>query len=193
MESFSKSEIILLKDQDFLLTKRKVSKRVKTKLRSISESIDSVFKKHKKISEAYEFDLPKISSGENYQGLPYFVLDCPRHFKQSSIFSYRTIVWWGHEISCSLIVSGDALNASKESIFNKVPGQDFYFCVNNHPWDHHFKPTNYITTTTLDSTVIKNHIERTGFVKLADKIDISEIDNISAFSTNSLARFLSCI
>lgn len=193
MESFAKSEIILLKDQDFLLAKRQVSKRVKNTLRSIPKSIDSVLQQYQSISNTYPFDMPKISSGENYQGLPYFVLDCPRYFKKSSIFSYRTIVWWGHEISCALIISGNALVASMEAILNKVPGREFYFCINSHPWEHHFESNNYTTSDTLDSQTIKKHVKRTGFVKLADKIDISEIDHINTFSKNSLARFLSCV
>src|ERR1700722_6862028 len=39
---------------------------------------------------------PKISKGENYQGLPYVVLDYPRLFGKENTFAIRTLFWWGN-------------------------------------------------------------------------------------------------
>jgi hypothetical protein len=49
----------------------------------------------------------KISRGENYQLLPYIILDYPSYFSRNNIFAVRTMFWWGNFFSITLHLSGD--------------------------------------------------------------------------------------
>jgi hypothetical protein len=52
-------------------------------------------------------DMPsRISKGENLDGYPWLVLDYPRCIQGQDIFLFRTLAWFGHGFSCSLIMQG---------------------------------------------------------------------------------------
>jgi hypothetical protein len=51
----------------------------------------------------------KISRGENFNGYPYIVLDCPRLNDTHSEVICRTIFWWGHSWSLHFALQGSAL------------------------------------------------------------------------------------
>ena len=44
--------------------------------------------------------------GENYNGLPYVILDQPRLFTREHILAIRTMFWWGNYFSVTLHVKG---------------------------------------------------------------------------------------
>ena len=49
---------------------------------------------------------PKISRGENYNGLPYVMLDYPRCFGKEDVFAMRTMFWWGNFFSITWHLKG---------------------------------------------------------------------------------------
>ncbi|MCA9727049.1 MAG: hypothetical protein KC729_05145 [Candidatus Eisenbacteria bacterium] len=51
----------------------------------------------------------KIGVGEHLEGLPYVFVDLPRFLEKEATFTYRTLFWWGHGISFSLILEGGHL------------------------------------------------------------------------------------
>ena len=60
-----------------------------------------------RLPEAVIQSSPKITRGENYQLLPYVILDYPRCFQKEQVFAIRTMFWWGKGISITLHVSGN--------------------------------------------------------------------------------------
>ena len=68
----------------------------------------------KALISASDFEFPsnaflkagKISKGDSYLDLPYFVLDYPRLFSKEDVFAYRVMVRWGHEISFTFHLGG---------------------------------------------------------------------------------------
>src|SRR6478736_9176793 len=52
----------------------------------------------------------KITRGENYQQMPYMVLDYPQIQHKEFKIVLRIMFWWGHFISCQLIVQTAILN-----------------------------------------------------------------------------------
>ncbi len=63
-----------------------------------------------------DFQLGKISKGENYQEQPWVMLDFPRLFSKESVFAFRTMFWWGHYFSFTFHLSGNAFNAHKSHL-----------------------------------------------------------------------------
>ena len=55
---------------------------------------------------AFDAGSPKISRGENYQGLPWVMLDYPRIFGREDVLAIRTMFWWGHAFIVTLHLKG---------------------------------------------------------------------------------------
>src|SRR3990167_6258007 len=104
---FSKHEFEVLSDKDFFYTKRAVNEKLIALLevtqRKISEYISS---SGFPFPEECHRKKGKISKGENYNMLPWFMLDYPAFFTQKDIFAFRTMFWWGECFSCTFLMSG---------------------------------------------------------------------------------------
>lgn len=118
---------------------------------------------------------PKISRGENYRGLPYQVLDYPRIFDKENILAVRSLFWWGHFFSVTLQLSGHYKSAIEQSLIRAYAQwvkHDFYCCVQDDPWEHHFEETNYRAVNTMTEAAFAALVEEKPFIKLAVKIPL---------------------
>jgi hypothetical protein len=126
----------------------------------------------------------KVSKGENYRGLPYWVLDYPAHFNQADVFAYRSICHWGHGFSFTLHLAGQYLLQHKEALlanYGLLYNQpSLYLCVNTSPWEHHFEKDNYqlFNEVVLDAAAWEAFMDEREFVKLAFNLPLEEWDNV---------------
>jgi len=131
----------------------------------------------------------KIFKGENYRSLPYLILDCPRVFTTETVFAFRSMFWWGNEFSFTLHLQGKALEAVRNHLFsnmNMLKGKNFFFCVNDTPWEYLFEESNYKNLDELLSGK-KELTERPGnFIKLSRKV---ELDRYNEVVTHGLETF----
>ncbi|WP_421877020.1 hypothetical protein [Marinoscillum sp.] len=188
-------ELAILKNDRFLRLKNEVSEKIIAYLAEIERAL------HQEIKLA-DFQWPegtflkagKISKGEQYRGLPYFILDYPRLFTQKEVFAFRNMLWWGHHYSCTLHLQGPLLKRQKEAIAKNLLSQnDVYFCVNDQPWDYHYESSNYLQIKDLALTDILYQIDINGFIKLSSFIPVDKWDEFYSFTLTSFARFLKCI
>jgi len=114
----------------------------------------------------------KISKGENYQGLPYWVLDFPRKFDNENVLALRCMIWWGNEASCTLHLGGEH---KREVSIEDLPNNS-YFCINESPWEYHFKKDNYVEKKELTEERIKNHTSKRSFIKISRRIPLEELE-----------------
>lgn len=191
----TEEELHILGDDQFLLLKNKLSDKIIAYLADIERSL------HREIQEnAFPFPpgtflkAGKISKGEQYRQLPYFILDYPRLFTQKEIFAFRTMLWWGHHFSTTLHLQGPFLNAHKKQIVeNLVKDSALYFCVNKQPWDYHYDPSNYMKISDLKEIDLIDQIKQNGFIKISNFIPVTAWNTYSSFTLASFARFLKCI
>lgn len=122
---------------------------------------------------------PKISKGENYQGLPYVMLDHPRLFGKEDVFAVRTMFWWGHYFSVTLHLKG----MYKEKYRNKLienrhllQQRDFYLSIGNDEWRHELAEDNYILLSRLHAGEMETRLLATDFCKLSAKISLHQWD-----------------
>jgi hypothetical protein len=177
--TFSKHELVCLQDTDFLLTKRVINEKVQTLLLKLASEL---------ANEPSVLPLApirtKISKGENYRGLPYWVLDYPAIFTQENTFAYRTICRWGHEFSFTLHLSGTFLAERKAALtanyHNLAAQPGLYLCVNTTQWEHHFEPDNYrlFNEVLVDASDWERFLSDRGFIKLAIKTPLDEWDGV---------------
>lgn len=191
----STEELEVLSDVKFLSLKDTVSKKIIASLAAIEREL------HREI-ESSNFPFPKhtflrsgkISKGENYLGLPYFVLDYPRLFTQTEVFAFRTMLWWGHEFSCSFHLSGKQLERITPNILKGISlDRDTFFCINDNPWEYHFGKDNYIKSNELSADQMQSHIATNNFMKISRCISINEWERFKSHTLETFARFLTLL
>lgn len=185
-------ELNILQDKSFLTAKNDLSQKIISYLADIERALEeSVNESGYDFPQGTFLKAGKISKGEQYLKLPYFVLDFPRLFTQKEVFAFRTMLWWGHEFSCTLHLQGEVLNREKSKLLTRLYDQpDLYFCVHPHPWEYHFEPDNYIKLKDLTAQQLENHIDKFGFIKLSRQIPVLNWNEYKLFTTETFARFL---
>ncbi len=196
MTSFTKSELSLLQNQDFLLQKRQVTAKIVQLFGDFSQKLKSTAT-HQNFPFPTDTDdqLGKISKGENYKGLPYLVLDLPRLFQKERLFAFRTMFWWGHFFSFTLLIGGELLqqypiNPKQLQTSSSLP---FYFCIHESPWEHHFESDNYLAISDLSRETMENHISQYRFIKISRKIPIDQWTDFEAIGLETYRYLLGLI
>ncbi len=169
----SKYELELVTNAQILLTKNDIIQKVYELFGALSDH-------YKQCSQSIlpnEILMipPKISRGENYEGLPYVMLDYPRYFKKDNTLAIRTFFWWGNFFSITLQLAGDAqkrylsnLNkANKNGLLD-----EWFYNVGASEWQHHFRQSNYQLIKS-ETNFLKRDV-----IKIAKKIPLEKWDDV---------------
>ncbi len=189
----SPEEMELVSNKDWILTKHIITKKVFEMFGDLNGII-------KREAEQYNYLFPdnikyqngKISKGENYQLLPYVILDYPSFFWKDRVFAIRTMFWWGNFFSVTLHLSGahkEKYITDNQEIFSFLQKNNFFICIHEDEWQHHFQEDNYIPASTITLDKFKT-INEKHFFKVAKKISISEWENANEFIINSFREIM---
>jgi hypothetical protein len=145
---FSKPEAEMMCNAEIILTKNMVLQKIRSMFEEVQQCmVDySTEKNWQSTIDAFKITA-KISRGENYEGLPYLILDYPRLFNKEDIFAVRTMFWWGNFFSTTLHVAGQHKQSVSNRILMAMPLLErlgFYAGINEDPWQHHFEASNYM-------------------------------------------------
>ncbi len=160
--SLSAFEQQLVNDPAWILTKNRIIEKVYLLFGSLSEQYrQTSFIQN--LPAAVTATAPKISKGENYEGLPYVMLDYPRCFGKEDVFAVRTFFWWGHYFSITLQLKGLYLQQYLPALLSnekKLQENDVWMNVGNEEWQHHFRSNNMLllkehSETLQDKEVLK--------------------------------------
>ena len=189
--SLSKDEYDLVNNAQILLTKNEIIGKVYSMFGKLSEQYVEEVKNN--LPPDVIKKSPKISRGENYEGLPYVMLDYPRHFLQEDTFAIRTFFWWGNFFSITIQLSGKFY----QQLLPKLQGaaerkllNNWFVGVNENKWLHHFRETNYASIG-ADDLMKTLHQEDT--IKMAKKIPLTEWDDVSIFLEENFKLLISII
>ena len=200
-KNLTAAELKTLHNTNFFEVKASATKKIEHLFADVRDEIKKAIEENKIIFPA-EVDSKngKIFRGENYSGLPYLVLDYPKHFSKNSVFAFRTMFWWGNFFSCTLHLQGKALehltpspSPQGEGRFTPLRGKNIYVCVNNNPWGYHYKKDNYLPIDKLSDTELKKLLLEKEFVKLSRKIAIKDHKKLVKFSKESFLLFCSVL
>ena len=174
----SPEEGALVISADWILTKNSVIQKTIQLLASLQTQQEILLLTYKGILPGEIINSsPKISKGENYKGLPYLVLDYPRHFNKKDTFAIRMLFWWGNFFSGTLHLSGIYKRMYEEKIiqsFETLKTEGFSICINEDQWEHHFEITNYLPLHSLTAYQFEEMINRKPFIKLSKKISLDQ-------------------
>lgn len=189
----SKEELRLVTNTQWILSKHVITKKVYDLLGDLSlELKDEAYRFNYLFPENLKYQSGKISKGENYKLLPYVILDYPAFFWKDRIFAIRTMFWWGNFFSVTLHLSGiykQQFTSDERAIFSFLQANNFFVCVSQEEWQHHFEEDNYKPTNALtlhDFTTINQK----NFFKASKNISLSNWENANEFLINSFREIL---
>ncbi|MEL6538566.1 MAG: hypothetical protein AAFQ98_24310 [Bacteroidota bacterium] len=172
----SPDELECLRDDQFLLTKRKVVEKNVALLYQLQEPLQD-WKYHlpKELKAvASESREGKVSIGENYRGLPYQIFDFPRVFKGENTLALRTMIWWGKYFSVVLHLAGEPWQMAQSGIITNVKSfSNHYVGVGEDPWEHHFDPDNFRSINSIQEEELPRLRQR-GFFKIGQRWPLEE-------------------
>lgn len=186
----SEQELRYLADRDFLTAKHRIQHTLRRQL----EQALLLIQQHQQrlgLPDALWQVPPKISRGENYEQLPYLVLDYPRVFQQEDVFAYRSMIWWGHEISCSLQLGGAYWQHYRHALLSGLAQEDagdWCLCVHTSPWEYHFRSDNYLPLQQLRQVGNLQEFMQKPFFKLSRRLPLERYQELPAFSLETLQQ-----
>ncbi|MEO5675568.1 MAG: hypothetical protein ABIQ74_13075 [Chitinophagales bacterium] len=189
----SKKEVQLLAEDSFFHHKKNITEKIYHQLAACVTAIQEA-PCFQKISYPPETDLVrgKITKGENYLGLPFIILDFPRLFSSEKIFAFRTMIWWGQHLSCTLVLDGSESQLAGKKLrenFSFLKKKETFLCINKSPWLHHFGTENFISLKSLQQKDADEFQLNQNFFKVARKIPVSSVNNMENFSAESFEIF----
>jgi hypothetical protein len=176
ISSLTPEELELVSTPDLLLTKNRIIRTVYELFGELAEEYKNEFNTSSHLVSGNA----KISKGENYNGLPYVMLDYPAIFSKADIFAIRSFFWWGHFFSITLHLTGKYQQQYAEALAHNIRKGRFggwYICRSDDQWQHHFEGSNYQSLTTNEQVPLAS----LPFIKLSTKIPLLEWDQSYTF------------
>jgi hypothetical protein len=175
----SKEELELVTHAEWILTKNRILQKVKELLAGVQAELQTPLTLQESLPRMVFQSGPKISKGENYRGLPWLVLDYPRHFEKNDSFALRNFFWWGNFFSTTLYLSGrfkSHCHSALAASFGILRKEQFFICVNDDPWEHHFESGNYLALVDTDCGIFERLLSEKPFVKIAKRFSLERWD-----------------
>jgi hypothetical protein len=186
----SPAEIELMQNADLILTKNSVLQKIRSLLEEVQERQLQLVGKSSTANDLFQIS-PKISRGENYLGLPYFILDYPRFSSQEKFFFIRIMFWWGKFFSCTLHLAGDSKNRFREKIQQSYHELANYFIgVSDDPWMHHLEENNYRKIGSMTEAEFRLCCDRFDHIKIAGQYSLAEWKTARVFLYENWEFFL---
>lgn len=176
------AEMEMVASPEIILTKNAILQKIKSFLEHVQiKQLEILSHNASQLPPEVLKTSPKISRGENYKGLPWLVLDNPRHFQHNNIFAIRTMFWWGNFFSITLHLSGNNKTNLLLKIFENIAllkENNFHIYEGNDEWEHDLDPNSYKDLSTLNGNDVEKICSANNFLKLAIKFPIDSLEAI---------------
>jgi len=189
---FTKPEIEFLTDRKLLLSKVHIGKKIEALLGQVEKGLHAVISEYP-WPDGVLTRSGKLSKGENYLGLPYYLLDYPRRFDRDNVFAFRTMFWWGNFFSATLHLSGEYLKMSREPLsanIDQIKTSNAFICVNHNPWEYHYHQDNYREVRELTAAQLGKIFSEKSFIKLSFRWEIDRYMDIPSLVPEVFQKML---
>lgn len=185
-------EMDLLSNSDWILTKNLIVKKAQRLLGEVQENILRYTREHSiNLPPEVTIISPKISKGENYNGLPWLMLDYPRYFEKEKVFAIRTMFWWGNFFSTTLHLSGPYKERYGSAIVHSYEAlckNEFYTCIHHEQWHHHFEKDNYLPVKNFTAADFADNINNRSFIKISCQLPFLEWNSAPGLLSESFIQ-----
>ncbi len=185
--SLSAFEQQLVTDANWILTKNRIIEKVYLLFGNLSEQYKQV-PLLQQLPANTLLTSPKISKGENYEGLPYVMLDYPRCFGKEDVLAIRTFFWWGNFFSITLQLKGKYLDQYTGVIqqnIGKTAIEELWINTGDEEWLHHFRNDNMMRIAEHQQSISDKKL-----LKLAVTCKLEEWDNVEMKLAASFQQLL---
>ena len=179
----SADELAIVQDARLLLTKNIIIGKVYILFGEVARGVQEMIGEGRVMlpPEAQAVS-PKISRGENYEGLPYVMLDYPRLFSRHDIFAVRVMFWWGNYFSITLHLKGIYREKYAPQLVKNLAllaQHDFHICTGKDDWRHELEAGNYIPLQQQNELQAAESISGNDFCKLSSRIPFQQWNRVS--------------
>lgn len=190
----SELETELVENKNWILTKHLVINKVFHFFGELNDIYKKIIKHEQSFLPELKNSNGKISKGENYEGLPYVMLDYPALFSKENVFAIRTMFWWGNFFSITLHLSGEK-HKLREGLFKNLSylaRNNFFVCVSENQWQHTFDVSNYISANQMNQDTFKEVCNR-NFFKISKSLELNQWNEAPAFLERSFREIIDFI
>jgi hypothetical protein len=186
--SLSDIEMQLVSNAEWILTKNRIIQKVYELFGQLSELY-----KHNTLLQILPpetiLQSPKIFKGEQYEGLPYVMLDYPRCFGKEDILAVRTFFWWGNYFTITLQLKGMYKQLYQTNIAKQIKEGNLagaFINVGEDEWVHHLLPSNMKPITIADA----NTIAQKQTVKLVYQLKLAQWNEAETFLSHVFDQYM---
>ena len=188
----SAEEMQLVTSSDWILTKHRIIQKVYVLFGQLSEQMQALLSENQSALPTAIFLLsPKIAKGEQYEALPWVVLDYPRVFSKEEVMAVRSFFWWGHYFSITLHLKGKFLQQYYPAIKQAAASrqlQGFYFSDTGNEFNFNLEGKNYsIISAKKKGAALP---AAPAFLKISYKIDLAEWHEAEQKLFNTFQHFI---
>lgn len=171
-------EIAVVSNSDFLLTKNKAIQKLQQAFGNIATQYQKTTQNGLLEWQQYCAIPPKISKGEQFEGLPYLMLDYPRAFSHTETFAVRSFFWWGNYFSISLLLAGRCQQVLIPRLLANSLLGDWHLDTSSTPWNHRWDME---TSPRLSNISNANVSMQADFFKISKQIPLSQWQDMEQF------------
>jgi len=132
-------ETVLLTDAQFFRKKAAITTKIRTMLEATHGALQhELAGLSLVVPPDFDSNLHQLVKGEHLEDFPYQYLDCPKHFSGANKFTFRTLVWWGHHVTCALLLEGSEMGRYKRQLlgrFHQLAGRDLELSLAPSLWE----------------------------------------------------------
>lgn len=136
--SFRSEEIALLSNPAFFEQKAAATEKLKRLMEQIRLAYLAAINPQELLAPPEtDFQKGQIAKGENYEGYPYVMLDFPKRFSRESVFTFRSMFWFGHCLIFSAILAGEHLARYRQNFeraYDSLCAANLFFGIDD-VWD----------------------------------------------------------
>ncbi len=165
--SISARELNILSSQSFYDLKNSATDIIYELLRQARLTlIEEVDEKQLLRPEGVDFKRGQLARGESLGGYPYVFLDYPKLYSKMTIFSMRTLVWYGHHLVFSLICAGPLRSAYIQKLETHYPdlSEKNLWIAKNGLWD--WEKTDFLELNSNNKTKVISGCSEMDFIKV---------------------------
>lgn len=174
----AEKELVL--NSEWLFAKRRIIDKVYSLFGTLSEDYRSILTKSSLPVALFGIS-PKISRGENYNGLPYVMLDYPRIFGKEDVFAIRSFFWWGKGFSIHLHLQGKYIDEYCDLVLETGVKYGWLISAHSSPWEHDFEQEGYVR-------INKEKLPAHGFLKIGKLLPLEHWESALDFYNKAFSE-----
>ncbi|MFN4124090.1 MAG: hypothetical protein ACK4GL_12400 [Flavobacteriales bacterium] len=159
--------------------KKAITQHIEQAFYALANEIESKFPNEAlKIDAAWSVRTAKISKGENYQDMPYVVLDYPFLMHQKDLLLFRTMFWWGHYFSLNLLIKGESFHHPVQALIQqlqKSPEPDVYILTSDNFWQNDISGLDF---SSCNAKAAQYSWEQYRHIRMVHQVDFDSIDSL---------------